>query len=163
MALMALAASDEQRKLAATALFRLGECYRKLGRTNDAVVQYQRLIRDFTDQATLTTLSRQNLHGLGVSPAMTASGNEPRTSQSMTSEARARLRELLQSEIGIAERFAVEQRKKVEAGVLASGESAALTSRSASEKPLGSVTPLACAQASHRSTLWILLFTICVR
>ncbi len=64
-----LAASDDQRKLAATALFRLGECYRKLGQTNDAIAQYQRLIRDFTDQTTLATLSRQNLVGLGVGPA----------------------------------------------------------------------------------------------
>jgi hypothetical protein len=60
-----LAASDEQRKLAATALFRLGECYRKLGRTNDAVAQYQRLLRDYMDQETLVTLSRQSLRGLG--------------------------------------------------------------------------------------------------
>ena len=61
-----LVASDEQRKLTATALFRLGECYRKLGQTNDAIAQYQRLIRDFTDQTTLATLSRQNLVGLGA-------------------------------------------------------------------------------------------------
>ena len=32
-----LATHDGQRKLAATALFRLGECYRKLGQTNDAI------------------------------------------------------------------------------------------------------------------------------
>ena len=61
-----LAASDEQRKLAATALFRLGECYRKLGKTNDAVTQYQRLLRDYADQGALATLSRQNLAGLGA-------------------------------------------------------------------------------------------------
>ena len=68
-----LAASDDQRKLAATALFRLGECYRKLGQTNDAVAQYQRLIRDFTDQTTLATLSRQNLVGLGAGPTPSSS------------------------------------------------------------------------------------------
>jgi ankyrin repeat protein/tetratricopeptide (TPR) repeat protein len=61
-----LAAHEDERKLAATALFRLGECYRKLGRTNDAVAQYQRLIRDYSDVGTLATLSRQNLTGLGV-------------------------------------------------------------------------------------------------
>jgi ankyrin repeat protein len=58
---------DQDRQVAATAIFRLGECYRKLGRTNDAVVQYQRIIREFSDQTTLATLSRQNLAGL--SPA----------------------------------------------------------------------------------------------
>ena len=42
---------DQDRQIAATAMFRLGECYRKLGRTNDAVVQYQRIVREFSDQA----------------------------------------------------------------------------------------------------------------
>src|SRR5881409_191166 len=58
--------ADEQRKLAATALFRLGECYRKLGKTNEASAQYERILRQFSDQTTLTDLSRQNLAGLGV-------------------------------------------------------------------------------------------------
>ena len=57
---------DQDRQVAATAIFRLGECYRKLGRTNDAVVQYQLIVREFSDQQTLVTLSRQNLTGLGV-------------------------------------------------------------------------------------------------
>jgi tetratricopeptide (TPR) repeat protein len=57
---------DQDRQIAATAIFRLGECYRKLGQTNDAVVQYQRIVREFPDQQTLATLSQQNLTGLGV-------------------------------------------------------------------------------------------------
>ena len=57
---------DQNRRIAATAIFRLGECYRKLGQTNDAVVQYQRILREFSDQEALATLSRQNLTGLGV-------------------------------------------------------------------------------------------------
>jgi ankyrin repeat protein len=57
---------DQDRQVAATAIYRLGECYRKLGQTNDAVVQYQRIIREFADQKDLVTLSRQNLTGLGV-------------------------------------------------------------------------------------------------
>ena len=55
---------DRDRQIAATAIFRLGECYRKLGQTNDAVIQYERIIREFSDQKTLATLSRQNLTGL---------------------------------------------------------------------------------------------------
>ena len=55
---------DQDRQVAATAIFRLGECYRKLGQTNDAVVQYQRIAREFSDQETLATLSRQNLTAL---------------------------------------------------------------------------------------------------
>ena len=57
----ALAAQyDQDRQIAATAIYRLGECYRKLGQTNDAVTQYQRLIREFADQKDLVTLSQQN-------------------------------------------------------------------------------------------------------
>lgn len=59
-------AFDKDREVAATAIFRLGECYRKLGRTNEAAAQYERIVRDFGDQQTLVTLSRQNLAGLGV-------------------------------------------------------------------------------------------------
>jgi ankyrin repeat protein len=51
--------TDEQRKLGATAIFRLGECYRKLGRTNDAVAQYRRLLQEFPDQEKLVQASRQ--------------------------------------------------------------------------------------------------------
>src|SRR5689334_10221737 len=58
---------DKDRKLAATAIFRLGEVYRKLGRTNEAVSQYERIVREFSDQQTLSTLSRQNL--LALEPA----------------------------------------------------------------------------------------------
>jgi ankyrin repeat protein len=68
-------AFDKDRQLAATAIFRLGECYRKLGKTNEAVVQYERIIHDFSDQQTLVTLSRQNVRALGNStvPAVAAS------------------------------------------------------------------------------------------
>src|SRR2546425_734592 len=58
--------TDEQRRLAATAVFRLGECYRKLGKTNEASAQYERVLRQFGDQTTLADLSRQNLVGLGA-------------------------------------------------------------------------------------------------
>jgi ankyrin repeat protein len=75
-----LAAHDDERKLAATALFRLGECYRKLGRTNDAVAQYQRLIRDYSDVGTLATLSRQNLTGLGAQNQVSGK-SEPTSAQ----------------------------------------------------------------------------------
>lgn len=117
-----LAASDAQRKLAATALFRLGECYRKLGRTNDAVTQYQRLLRDYADQSTLATLSRQNLRGLGVVPARPPTETDDRAASGISLESRERLRELLESEIRIAGQFAAEQRKKIETGTLAIGD-----------------------------------------
>src|ERR1039457_2435919 len=56
----------KDRQLAATAGFRLGECYRAQGRTNEAAAQYQRILRDFSDQQTLATLSRQDLTGMGM-------------------------------------------------------------------------------------------------
>lgn len=58
---------DKDRKLAATAVFRLGECYRKQGNTNDANAQYQRVISEFPDQEQVVRLSRQNLAALGAS------------------------------------------------------------------------------------------------
>jgi ankyrin repeat protein len=58
---------DKDRQLAATAVFRLGECFRAQGKTNEAAAQYQRILRDFSDQQTLATLSRQDLTGMGVS------------------------------------------------------------------------------------------------
>ena len=60
---------DQDRTVAATAIYRLGECYRKLGQTNEAAGQYQRLLRDFPDQPKLTGLSRQSLAGMNVAPA----------------------------------------------------------------------------------------------
>ena len=67
---------DTDRKLAATAVFRLGECYRKQGSTNEANAQYQRILREFADQAPLVTLSRQNLATLGGSPAAQSGTNQ---------------------------------------------------------------------------------------
>ena len=63
---------DKDRQVAATAIYRLGECYRKLGQTNEAAIQYRRLVRDFPEQADLAQLSRQNLAGLGSAPAAPA-------------------------------------------------------------------------------------------
>src|SRR5665213_2090008 len=57
---------DQDRKVAATAVFRIGECYRMQGRTNEAAAQYERVLRDFSDQKALATLSQENLKGLGV-------------------------------------------------------------------------------------------------
>src|SRR5262245_29633272 len=64
---------DKDRKLAATAIFRLGECYRKQGKTNEAKAFYDRILHDFADQPTLTALSRQSLQGLGENVKNSAS------------------------------------------------------------------------------------------
>lgn len=63
---------DKDRQLAATAVFRLGECYRMQGKTNEAALEYQRIVNEFSDQTSLATLSRQNQAGLGPAPAKAA-------------------------------------------------------------------------------------------
>jgi len=52
---------DKDRKLAATAIFRLAESYRKQGKTNEAAVQYGRIVREFTEEADLFIPSRDTL------------------------------------------------------------------------------------------------------
>lgn len=54
---------------AGSALFRLGESFRKLNRTNDAAAVFQRIIREFSDREDLVKLSHQNLVGLGITPS----------------------------------------------------------------------------------------------
>jgi Flp pilus assembly secretin CpaC len=68
---------DSQRKSAATAVFRLAECHRKLGRSQEAIALYRRVQTEFADQATLADLSRTHLARLGVQPA-----DDPLTSRS---------------------------------------------------------------------------------
>lgn len=59
-------AYTQQRTNAATALFRLAECYRKLARTNDAIGAYQRVVNEFPEREDLNTLARQSLSSLGA-------------------------------------------------------------------------------------------------
>ena len=57
---------DEDRKVAGTALFRLAECFRKAGKREQAITAYQRVVREFADQAAVVETSRQQLAALGV-------------------------------------------------------------------------------------------------
>src|SRR5215831_18297114 len=47
------------RQAAATAFFRLAECYRKQGKTPESDAAYNRLITEFPDQTALAELSRK--------------------------------------------------------------------------------------------------------
>ena len=67
----------EHRKFAATAVFRLGECYRKLNKTNEAVAQYQRVVREFSDQSTLTELSQKQVAALAGQSSQQATASPP--------------------------------------------------------------------------------------
>jgi tetratricopeptide (TPR) repeat protein len=52
---------DEDRKAAATALYRLAECYRKAGMRAEAQAAYQRVVREFAEQSALADSSRRQL------------------------------------------------------------------------------------------------------
>ena len=80
---------DRDRQLAATAVFRLGECYRAQGRTNEAAAEYQRILHDFSDQQTLAMLSREDLAGMGMAQ--------------VSSDARQQQKDLLAKQIALAE------------------------------------------------------------
>jgi hypothetical protein len=58
----AIARFDTQRADAAQAVFRLGECLRKLGRIEESKVQYARILREFVDEADLVKLSQKRLN-----------------------------------------------------------------------------------------------------
>lgn len=61
---------DKDRQLAATAIFRLGECYREEGQTNQAAIEYRRILKEFPDQKTLAMLSQQDLAGMGAASSV---------------------------------------------------------------------------------------------
>ena len=73
----AIAHFEDARSLAATAVFRLGEVYRKLGKTNEANLQYQRIPREFSDQSDFAGLSRSYLGASGKVEGAYGSTNAP--------------------------------------------------------------------------------------
>jgi tetratricopeptide (TPR) repeat protein len=99
---------DEHRDLAASAIYRLGECYRKQGRTNEAIAQYQRILTDFSEQETLAQLSRQNLMAWAV-------GREAGTN---TRGNLAKQLELLRQEISLVKDQVEVERRMIQAGRL---------------------------------------------
>ncbi len=105
---------DKDRKLAATAIFRLGECYRKQGNTNAAAVQFERILREFSDQPTLVTLSRQTLAALGSAPAAVTAA------PGLSEAARQEQKRLLEEEIKLVQKQLEMQKRQVEAGIIPS-------------------------------------------
>ncbi len=77
-----IAQFDDQRKLAATAIFRLAECYRKQGNTNAATAQYQRILNEFADQGQLVNTSRERLGQ--QQPAASVESGAPNNSSDAT-------------------------------------------------------------------------------
>ena len=83
--------ADADRPTVATALFRLGECYRKLGKTEQAAAAYKRVVEQYPDQARLAEQSRRHLP------------NAKKSAAAESAEALRRYRALLEEEIKMAE------------------------------------------------------------
>ena len=109
----------EARQTAATALFRMAECYRKQGNRNAAVGSYQRLLKDFPDQTKLAAQSRTLLATtFSVAPAGPAIPaekqsekanfdnlmNAQKQQQAKIDDARARYRSTIEEEIALDEK-----------------------------------------------------------
>lgn len=108
----AIAEFDKDRQFVATAIFRLGEIYRKQGKTNEASAQYERIVREFADQTPLVTLSRQNLNALRPQRATDQQSRADRSEQ----------RKLLDEQIKLAEQDWAEAKKMQENGVVPAAE-----------------------------------------
>jgi len=100
-----LAQFDEERKIAATALFRLAECYRKLGKNDQAIAAYRRVTQEFRDQSKLVEQSRNHLtKTFKLRPDQSASAE--------VQEARRRYRGILEAEVKATETAVkIEERK----------------------------------------------------
>jgi tetratricopeptide (TPR) repeat protein len=94
-----LAQYDEDRKSAATAVFRIAECYRKLGKSKEAIAAYSRVVKDFADQTKLVEQSRNQLSKTYKIPQAQAAGSV----SAATAEARRKYREILEEGIKAAQ------------------------------------------------------------
>jgi ankyrin repeat protein len=108
-----IARHDEQRRLVATALFRLGESYRKQGKTTEAIAQYQRLLAEFSDHTEIAQLSRTRLETLAPGTAI-ATGPLPPAIQ--------RQKMLLEEELALVEQQISAMRNRIDGGRAASGD-----------------------------------------
>jgi ankyrin repeat protein len=104
---------DAQRRLVATALFRLGESYRKQGKTAEAIASYRRLVAEFSDHTELARLSRQRLETLAPGAAVATRPLSP---------AVQRQKDLLAQELALVEQQIAEKRNQIGVGRAPSGD-----------------------------------------
>jgi hypothetical protein len=110
----------EERQMAATALFRMAECYRKQGQKPQAIAAYQRVLKEFADQTKLAQQSRTTLTTIyAVTPADSAQTPNPKTQaqDQAVIAARARYRATLEDEESIVEKQLSLVRNRQNAGV----------------------------------------------
>jgi tetratricopeptide (TPR) repeat protein len=104
----------QARQTAATALFRMAECYRKQGNKPQAIASYQRLLRDFADQTKLAAQSRTVLATTySVAPAAGDQSDRAKFDKLMDGQkeeiakiaaARARYRAAIEEEMALDEK-----------------------------------------------------------
>jgi tetratricopeptide (TPR) repeat protein len=118
----------EDRQLAANALFRMAECYRKQGQKPQAIAAYQRVLKEFADQGKLVQQSRTTLINIyNVVPGDALPPQNPKVQAQERAEiaARARYRATLVEEENIVGKQLALIRNRQNAGVenaLASAE-----------------------------------------
>ncbi len=127
----ALSQFDEARQTAATALFRIAECYRKLGKDDQAMAAYKRVAQEFSDQTKLAEQSRTILvnsyHASSSNASMgNASGGNASAGPSAADiaqakraqEAREQYRTILLEQVKMAESQLVRVQQLREKGVI---------------------------------------------
>jgi tetratricopeptide (TPR) repeat protein len=114
-----LAQFEQGRPPAATALFRLAECYRKQGRKDQAIAAYRRVLQEFPDQNKLADASRGHLSKTyGLSQDKAAILSPTAIDQRQALDARQRYRVLLLDEIRLLEEQMEGYQKRVDIGTI---------------------------------------------
>jgi tetratricopeptide (TPR) repeat protein len=107
-----LAQFDEARQTAATALFRIAECYRKQGKDDQAVAAYKRVAQEFADQGKLAEPSRSIL----ANTYHAATADAP--SNASKEQARQAYRNTLVEELSLIEKRLQQVQRTVSLGVV---------------------------------------------
>jgi tetratricopeptide (TPR) repeat protein len=117
-----LAQYDEDRKVAAAALFHLAECSRKLGQKEKAIAAYQRMLREFADQTALAEASRNNLaqvYGISAGREPAAFSQREQDLQKLQLLQMENQEKELHMQLAIAEEQLQGAHKRVESGLIA--------------------------------------------
>jgi lipopolysaccharide biosynthesis regulator YciM len=122
---------DQDRPTAATALFRLAECYRKQGKSDLAIAAYKRVASEFQDQTKLAEQSRTVLaQTYGAQPAQAARPAAPKKANPTgVADARRRYIELTLAQIKEVRSQLASEQRNVELGTGSMGSILQVQSR----------------------------------
>jgi len=108
----------EERKTAATALFRLAECYRKQGNAQQANAAYNRLLAEFSDQSELAAQSRKALGKPTMPPPPPPASAGGQVIKPLSTEVRLAQLRALQERLDIAVQNLMEVQKQMDLGAV---------------------------------------------